>query len=112
MPGPNGTAISLRIMIRSPQDSRDTGRLLFTQMRNDSIGAVQVLGNPYGTASAMGNLEAIPPYQYGNKSYPAGRIILGGDLGSRNSFILPYMQAQETQEPVILQERNRIIDWA
>lgn len=99
MPGPNGT-ISIRIMIRSPQDERVAGRQLFEYYRKAGVGAVQHLGGARDEINSGGNIEAIPPYTNG-RSWPAGRIILGNH-GEQKHHILPYLQAQETQDPLLL----------
>lgn len=99
IPGPDGPVV-LRVMIRSAQTDRFPGRQVFTQLRSDSVGAVQFLrkGN---TLDSMGNLEAIPPYTHNEESYPAGRIIMGA-WGEQEPLIMPLLRAQETQDPLIL----------
>lgn len=100
MPGPNGT-VALQIMIRSAQDSRDTGRLVFERLRKTGRGAVYYPGGPRNDINAMGNFEAVPPYTFNGKEYPAGRIFQGTH-GSVKPHILPYFQAQEVQDPILL----------
>ncbi|KAF4965507.1 hypothetical protein FSARC_6687 [Fusarium sarcochroum] len=56
MPGPNG-AISIRIMIRSPQDERVAGRQLFEYFRKAGVGAVQHLGGARDEINSGGNIE-------------------------------------------------------
>ncbi|OBT74328.1 hypothetical protein VF21_06867 [Pseudogymnoascus sp. 05NY08] len=48
----------------------------------------------------MGNLEAIPPYEYRGKRYPAGRIIMGAH-NTTTPFIMDYLRAQQVQDPLL-----------
>ena len=100
MPGPNGP-LSLRVMIRSPQDFRDLGRDLFARYRGPELGAVQQLGGPGLQIDSTGNIEAIPPYTHNGQNYPAGRLILGTE-GSEKPFLTTFFQAQELQDPIFL----------
>ncbi|KAF4452922.1 arginine deiminase type-3 [Fusarium albosuccineum] len=75
IPGPDGPIV-LRVMIRSAQAGRFSGRDIFRQLRNDKVGAVQHPGDG-DTLDSAGNLETVPPYTLNGKSYPAGRIIQG-----------------------------------
>ncbi|KAH8724903.1 arginine deiminase type-3 [Phaeosphaeriaceae sp. PMI808] len=100
MPGPNGP-IMIRIMIRSPQDERVAGRQLFEYYRDTGIGAVQQLGGARDEINSGGNIETIPPYEFNGTSWPAGRLILGNH-GEQKHFMLPFFQAQETQNPLLL----------
>ncbi|KAF4456691.1 protein-arginine deiminase type-3 [Fusarium austroafricanum] len=100
MPGPKG-AVSIRIMIRSPQDERVAGRQLFEYYRKAGVGAVQHLGGKRDEINSGGNIEAIPPYTYKGKSWPAGRVILG-DHGKQKHHISAYLEAQESQNPLHL----------
>ncbi|GKU16439.1 unnamed protein product, partial [Fusarium langsethiae] len=100
MPGPKGT-VSIRIMIRCPQDERVAGRQLFEYYRQAGVGAVQHLGGKRDEINSGGNIEAIPPYTYKGKTWPAGRVILGNH-GKQKHHILPYLEAQESQYPLLL----------
>lgn len=100
MPGPNGT-VSIRIMIRCPGDNRQGGRQLFLYFRKAGVGAVQHLGIDVSDIDAGGNIEAIPPYTFNGKTWPAGRIIHGNDDSDRH-HILSYLEAQESQKPLLL----------
>jgi protein-arginine deiminase len=99
MPGPNGP-VSIRIMIRSVQSSREAGRDAFHELRSDKVGAVQHPGNG-DTIDSTGNLETIPPYAHNGKSYPAGRNIMGAWDG-RKPLMVEFLKAQEVQDPLIL----------
>ncbi|WZH45559.1 Arginine deiminase type II [Fusarium acuminatum] len=99
MPGPNGP-VSIRIMIRSVQSSRRSGRDAFHELRSDKVGAVQHPGNG-DTIDSTGNLETIPPYTHNGKSYPAGRAIMGAWDG-RKPLMVEFLKAQEVQDPLIL----------
>ncbi|KAF9767497.1 hypothetical protein IL306_015318 [Fusarium sp. DS 682] len=100
MPGPEGT-VSIRIIILSPQDERVAGRQLFEYYRKAGVGAVQHLGGKRDEINSGGNIEAIPPYTFKGKSWPAGRVILGNH-GKQKHHILPYLEAQESQNPLLL----------
>ncbi|PGH30464.1 hypothetical protein GX50_06755 [[Emmonsia] crescens] len=100
MPGPDGP-VTLKIMVRSAQDSRVAGRQVFEYLRGSGTGAVQQLGGARDEVNSMGNLETIPPHSFNGKEYPAGRIILGTH-GARKPYILEYLQAQEIQDPLLL----------
>ncbi|KAM0214115.1 hypothetical protein ACHAQD_005621 [Fusarium lateritium] len=99
MPGPNGP-VSIRIMIRSVQSSRRSGRDAFHELRSDKVGAVQHPGNG-DTIDSTGNLETIPPYTHNGKSYPAGRNIQGAWDG-RKPLMTEFLKAQEVQDPLIV----------
>ncbi|EHK19756.1 uncharacterized protein TRIVIDRAFT_231266 [Trichoderma virens Gv29-8] len=98
IPGPNGPVV-LRINIRSGQSFRSAGRQIFTDLRSDSVGAIQYLGSG-DTTDSMGNLETIPPHSFNNKTYTAGRIIMG-QHDSKDPWIMAFLRAQEAQDPVI-----------
>lgn len=99
IPGPDGPMV-LRVMIRSARLDKISGRQIFTELRSDSVGAVQYLRDA-GTIDSTGNLETIPPYTHDGESYPAGRIIMGA-WGEEEPLIIPFLRAQETQDPLIM----------
>lgn len=96
--------ITLEVMIRSSQGSRVAGRQVFEYLRKTGRGAVYSTGGTRDEIDSMGNLETIPPYEYGGKSFPAGRVIEGSHAESYPPFphVYDYMRAQETQDPLIL----------
>ncbi|KAL2205702.1 hypothetical protein CC79DRAFT_1294344 [Sarocladium strictum] len=100
MPGSNGP-VSLRIMIRCPQDERVAGRQLFEYYRRTGIGAVQHLGGARDEINSGGNIETIPPFTHDGVTWPSGRVILG-DHGQKRHHIASFLQAQEAQDPVFL----------
>ncbi|KAH8429254.1 protein-arginine deiminase domain-containing protein [Aspergillus melleus] len=100
MPGPDGP-VAIRIMIRSPQDERVAGRQLFESFRRSGVGAVQHLGGANEEINSGGNVEAVPPHSLNGRAWPAGRVLMGAH-GARQHHLLPYLQAQETQEPILL----------
>lgn len=103
IPGLDGPVV-LRINIRSGQMFRGAGRQIFSDLRSDSVGAVQYMWRG-GTTDSMGNLETVPPHTLGNKSYAAGRIVMGQHDG-QDPWIMALLRAQEAQEPIILDH-----DW-
>ncbi|KAF5856143.1 hypothetical protein ETB97_007826 [Aspergillus alliaceus] len=104
MPGPDGM-VTLQVMIRSVQPSRVAGRQVFEYLRKTGRGAVYGFVGTRLEVNSMGNLETIPPYTWGGKSYPAGRVIEGAH-GSVQPDIYGYIRAQELQDPLVLD-----VDW-
>ncbi|MFE9662240.1 protein-arginine deiminase family protein [Streptomyces sp. NPDC005955] len=108
MTGVNGRAHALRVMIRSAQPDRDSGRQLYAKLRGPGIGVVEVArpaANDEWTLNSMGNLETIPPYAHGGASYPAGRIIMGHrpDVNSRPAkSMTTFLKSQGQQSPLML----------
>ncbi|MFD5231844.1 protein-arginine deiminase domain-containing protein [Streptomyces qaidamensis] len=108
MTGPGGRRQVMRVMLRSAQPDRDAGRELFERTRGRDIGVVQVTdaAEPDDwSLNSMGNLETIPPYAHGGRSFPAGRIIMGErkDSGARPSKVMRTMlTAQGLQNPLLL----------
>ena len=57
------------------------------------------------TLNSMGNLETIPPYAQGGRSFPAGRIIMGQrpDTGSKPAKVMrTFLKSQGLQDPLFL----------
>ncbi|MDK1344601.1 protein-arginine deiminase domain-containing protein [Streptomyces sp. 378] len=108
MAGPGGQRHVMRVMLRSAQPDRDAGRELFERMRGRDVGVVQVTdpAEPDDwSLNSMGNLETIPPYTHGGRSFPAGRIIMGErkDSGARPSKVMRTLLAsQGLQDPLLL----------
>ncbi|CAL9279228.1 protein-arginine deiminase domain-containing protein [Streptomyces sp. SudanB25_2051] len=108
MTGPDGRRQVIRVMLRSAQPDRESGRELFERLRGKGIGVVQVSGvaeSEEWTLNSMGNLETIPPYSHAGRSYPAGRIIMGErkDTGSKPARAMrTLLQAQGFQDPLLL----------
>ncbi|GAA2231880.1 hypothetical protein GCM10010104_27370 [Streptomyces indiaensis] len=108
MTGPDGRRQVMRVMLRSAQPDRDAGRELFERMRGRDIGVVQVTDRAEPddwSLNSMGNLETIPPYTHGGRSFPAGRIIMGErkDSGARPSKVMrTLLTSQGLQDPLLL----------
>ncbi|TWU71910.1 hypothetical protein ED733_002231 [Metarhizium rileyi] len=51
------------------------------------------------TTDSTGNLEAIPPYSYKGKDYPAGRAVMGRH-DNVSPTIMAFLKAQEAQYPI------------
>ncbi|WP_432015022.1 protein-arginine deiminase domain-containing protein [Streptomyces cucumeris] len=108
MPGPGGKQHVMRVLIRSAQPDREAGRELFEKLRGPDVGVVQVSGveaDEEWTLNSMGNLETIPPYTLGGKSYPAGRIIQGyrADTGTKPAKAMrTFLSSQGAQAPLLL----------
>lgn len=108
MTGSGGRRHVMRVMLRSAQPDRDAGRELFERVRGRDIGVVQV-NDPAEpddwSLNSMGNLETIPPYAHGGRSFPAGRIIMGErkDSGARPSKVMrTLLKSQGMQDPLLL----------
>lgn len=100
IPGPSGP-ITIRVIIRSP-NSLPAGQVAFSELRSDTVGAIQFLSEQTDTdidRDSMGNLETIPPHEYHGKVYPAGRTIMGSRYGQKPSLV-GFLTAQEIQPPV------------
>ncbi|MFD4141497.1 protein-arginine deiminase domain-containing protein [Streptomyces sp. NPDC058572] len=108
MTGPDGRRQAIRVMLRSAQADREAGRELFEKLRGNGVGVVQVSGvrdSEEWTLNSMGNLETIPPYSYGGRSFPAGRIIMGErkDNGSKPARAMrTLLKSQGFQDPLLL----------
>nr|WBO76472.1 protein-arginine deiminase domain-containing protein [Streptomyces sp. SBE_14.2] len=108
MTGPRGRRQTMRVMLRSDQPGREAGRELFEKVRGRDIGVVQAFdrGEPDDwSLNSMGNLETIPPYTLGDRSYPAGRVIQGWrkDSGERPSkAVTKLLKSQGMQDPLLL----------
>ncbi|PIM73372.1 hypothetical protein CTU88_06280 [Streptomyces sp. JV178] len=108
MTGADGRRQVMRVMLRSAQMDREAGRELFEKLRGPNVGAVQVTGarpSEEWTLNSMGNVETIPPYAQGDRSFPAGRIIMGHrpDSGSKPAKVMrTFLKSQGLQDPLFL----------
>ncbi|MGW0711808.1 protein-arginine deiminase domain-containing protein [Streptomyces sp. NPDC002643] len=108
MTGANGGRHTMRVMLRSAQMDREAGRELFEKVRGRNIGVVQVTGaldSEEWTLNSMGNLETIPPYAHGGRSFPAGRIIMGHrpEFKSKPAKAMrTLLKSQGLQDPLLL----------
>ncbi|MGW2381559.1 protein-arginine deiminase domain-containing protein [Streptomyces sp. NPDC001658] len=108
MTGPDGRQRTMRVMLRSAQD-REAGRELYEKLRGPDIGVVQAKGRDmqgWETLNSYGNLETIPPYAQGGRSFPAGRIIMGerkdGSGVRPSQEIRTLLKSQGLQDPLLL----------
>ncbi|WP_405999183.1 protein-arginine deiminase domain-containing protein [Streptomyces sp. NBC_00829] len=108
MPAPGGRRQAMRVLLRSAQPYREAGRELFEKLRGNGVGVVQVSGvrdSEEETLNSTGNLETIPPYSHGGRSFPAGRIIMGErkDNGSKPARAMrTLLKSQGFQDPLLL----------
>ncbi|OAA72555.1 Protein-arginine deiminase [Cordyceps fumosorosea ARSEF 2679] len=102
IPGPDGgRPVGLHVMIRSAQQHRAAGRMVFSELRSGTVGAVQHLADG-DTTDSTGNLETVPPHQgAGGKSFSAGRAVLGSQDGTK-PHMFAFLEAQEAQAPIEL----------
>lgn len=108
MTGTDGRRRVIRVMLRSAQPDREAGRELFEKLRGRDIGVVQAFDRsapPDWSLNSMGNMETIPPYALGGRSFPAGRIIMGWrkDSAQRPSATMrTLLKSQGLQDPLLL----------
>ncbi|KAM0739447.1 hypothetical protein ACQRIT_007184 [Beauveria bassiana] len=108
IPGPDGSVISLPIILPAPINSPTRQALMrvATQIRSTGVGMVADVLAPTSneeTLDSMGNLETIPPYEHNGKKFPAGRIIMGANqTAGRVPRALPLLEAQEMQDPILV----------
>ncbi|TWU74235.1 hypothetical protein ED733_004014 [Metarhizium rileyi] len=108
IPGPEGPVI-LRLMIRSSQlqglaGRRVNGRRVFSQLRSETVGAIQYLPEKHDrpwTIDSLGNLETVPPHSHNGKNYPNGRALMGSQK-NRKPHMVEFLEAQEAQQPIEL----------
>jgi protein-arginine deiminase len=90
MPGPGGAQHVIRVNLRSanvydPTNAksplRPAGQVVFTTLRGKDSAGVQQFDIKHDqimdSLNSFGNLETIPPYTLGDKTYPFGRVFRG-----------------------------------
>ncbi|KAK8148780.1 hypothetical protein G3M48_009182 [Beauveria asiatica] len=108
IPGPDGSNISLPIVLPAPmtRTPKQGPMQVAKQIRSTGVGMVTdvlVRGTNEETLDAMGNLETIPPYEHNGKKFPAGRIVMGANqTAGRVPRSLPFLEAQEMQDPILV----------
>jgi protein-arginine deiminase len=116
MPAAGGRAQTMRVMFRSHQDAKESGRLLYEILRGPDVGVTQRLPSDEdshgdGTLDSTGNMETIPPYTYHGHSYPAGRVIMGQATfftegrevsATPSPSVVTFLNSQGLQDPLIL----------
>ena len=108
MPGPNGTVVSLRVLLRSAQSGRPDGRRVFEKFRGPGVGGWQPgLGSGFGfeEINSGGNIETIPPYtSRDGVAYPNGRVVMTKHFNKypAESFV-KFLKAQRSQTPLFVE---------
>ncbi|MFH8336500.1 protein-arginine deiminase family protein [Streptomyces sp. AM6-12] len=112
MPAPHGRLHSMRVLIRSAQlygePPRRRGAAELYPLRGRDVAVLETAVDPASdwSLNSLGNLETIPPYTYGGRSFPAGRIIMGqqgASVGTRPArTMLTMLLAQRSQSPLLL----------
>ncbi|KAL2130697.1 hypothetical protein VTI74DRAFT_6084 [Chaetomium olivicolor] len=107
MPGPDGP-VSIRVLLRSAQSTREAGRQVFSQLRSAGIGGFQPgSGSGFGTEeiNSGGNIETIPPYtSRAGKRWPHGRVIMGAHFGTYPAdSMVKFLRSQGMQSPLFLE---------
>ena len=114
MPGPKGAQHVMHVDLRSanvydPGDDRNplrpAGQSVFTTFRGKDTAGVQQFDARHSQAmdslNSFGNLETIPPYTFGDKSYPFGRILRGKTASFYpDPTFVKMMESQGMQPPV------------
>ncbi len=113
MPAAGGAQHVIKVFIRSANIEkaqnpatplRPAGRVVF-KARGLDVAAVQQFdlkhdGN-MGSLNSLGNLETVPPYTHGGKSYPLGRIIMGKiDSFYPAPSFTKMLESQQVQPPI------------
>ncbi|MHB8873449.1 MAG: protein-arginine deiminase family protein [Myxococcaceae bacterium] len=115
MPAPGGMKV-MHINVRSanvesPGSSsnplRASGKAVFTVMRGKDVAGVQQYDVTHSqdmdTLDSFGNLETIPPYSLGTRSYPLGRILRGNVASFHpDSTMLRLFESQGVQPAVYI----------
>jgi protein-arginine deiminase len=83
---------------------REAGQVVFTELRGkDVAGVQQFTSHPASmdTLDSFGNLETVPPYSWGGKSYPLGRIFRGNvPSWHPDTSMLTLFESQKVQPPL------------
>ncbi|TQV93707.1 arginine deiminase type-3 [Cordyceps javanica] len=107
MPGPDGSTISLPIILPAPLSTvfGKGSMKVASQIRSTGVGMITDVppGTDTDTLDSMGNLETIPPYEHNGRSFPAGRIVMGAnETAGRVPRAMSFVQAQEMQDPILV----------
>ncbi|CAG9954032.1 unnamed protein product [Clonostachys rosea f. rosea IK726] len=107
MPGPGGP-ISIRVLVRSAQSTRISGRKVFEELRGPGVGGHQLgLGSGFGheEINSGGNIETIPPFTSRSGTHWAqGRIITAKHFDKYPAkSMIDFMVAQKAQSPLFLE---------
>ena len=112
MPGPYGP-ISLRVMVRSAQSTRISGRQIFEALRGEGMGGHQLpLGSGFGheEINSGGNIETIPPYiSKSGTPYPHGRVIMGKHFDKYPAHSMSDFVEAQGQQSVLFLEAGWLI---
>jgi protein-arginine deiminase len=115
----------MRVFVRAPvRDGRDnagsnpfrqTGRVVFTELRGPDVAGVQhfdpsyvppsIPGMSYDSRGSTGNYGTVPAYEHNGESYPLGRKILGAVPGTEYTADPAFntmLELQGFQEPITL----------
>lgn len=107
MPGPSGVR-GMPTVLRTPVPDRDAADYSQKVMLAPDFGWVWKHSQPYSASGAwdesldsFGNLDSLPPYQNGDRSFPLGRVLIGS-VPSRHPDpkLIEFLEAQKVQAPV------------
>jgi protein-arginine deiminase len=113
----------MRVFVRAPvRDGRDnagtnpfrqTGRVVFTELRGPDVAGVQhfdssyvpavIPGQSYDTRGSTGNYGTLPAYEHEGKKYPLGRKLLGAVPGTgftADPAFNEMLELQGFQDPI------------
>jgi protein-arginine deiminase len=107
MPGPDGP-VSIRVLLRSAQSGRESGRQVFSQLRSAGIGGFQPgAGSGFGweEINSGGNIETIPPYtSRSGKRWSNGRIVMGNHFDNPPAeSMTTFLRSQGAQTPLFIE---------
>jgi protein-arginine deiminase len=116
MPGAAGAQHVMHVNLRSanvfePSDTknplRTAGQVVFTTFRGKDTAGVQQFDRSHNqdmdSLNSFGNLETIPPYTLGDKTYPFGRVLRGKtDTFFPDKTFTKMMESQSVQPPVYI----------
>jgi protein-arginine deiminase len=114
MPAPDGKQHAIRVNLRSANvyESSDTksplrpaGQVVFTSLRGKDSAGVQQFDREHSgqmdSLNSFGNLETVPPYTLGDKTYPFGRILRGKTTSFYPDKTFTKMLEGQAMQPAI-----------
>ena len=99
-PGAGGTeTVALHTQLHRGRDLR---YFLGYEYLSSEAGYVYPGGEYYSTLNYGGNVEVIPPHEHGGRTYPFGRIVIGGGYTAMAQRQIDFFNAQGVQGPPIV----------
>ncbi|MDC3959395.1 protein-arginine deiminase [Polyangium jinanense] len=107
MPGAGGKQQVMHVNFRSANHTgslRPAGRIVFALRGKDVGGLAQfdsAHSNQMDSLNSFGNLETVPPYTHGGKSYPNGRVLRGSTPSYYPDKSFDRMVSAQGAQPII-----------